>query len=745
MEVTSKSISVGGRELIIETGRMARLAGGAATVRYGETVVLCTATASPKADPSRGWFPLFVEYREKMYAGGKIPGGFFKREGRPGEKETLSARLIDRPCRPLFPEGFMHETQLVCQVLSYDAENDPDVLGIVGCGAALVLSGIPFQGPVAGVRVGMADGGYVINPTRAQLESSPLDVVVAGTADSVSMVEGSGEEISEAELLGAIRAGHEAVRAICGAIEELAGQTRRAPMVWSEPVKDAALVDRVGERSRAGIQSAMAVADKEERNRALDVVRSQALEAFAGELGDGFATAEGQIRRALEDVEYDVMRAQVLDEGRRADGRGPTDIRPIDIEVGVLPRTHGSALFTRGNTQSLGVVTLGTRQDQQMIDDLDPKWDKKFMLHYNFPPFSVGEVGRFGGTGRREIGHGALAERSLKKLLPAHEEFPYTIRIVSDILESNGSSSMASVCSGSLALMDAGVPLRKACAGIAMGLIKEADKVAVISDILGLEDHLGDMDFKVAGTRDGITGFQMDIKIKGVSFEILEQALSQGRDGRMHILDVMDRALAQTRESISVHAPRILTIVVPKQKIRDVIGSGGKVIRGLQEETGAKIDINDDGVVTIASIDSRGGEEALRRIEKIIEEPEIGRIYEGPVKSITTFGAFVEILPGRDGLVHISELEHRRVERVEDVTSEGEVMRVKLIGIDNQGRVKLSRKALLEKPEGAEATDDGSGSGEGGGEAPRGGQDREDRGSRGGRGRGGRDRERSRR
>jgi polyribonucleotide nucleotidyltransferase len=702
MATIKKTLDVGGKPMTIETGKLARLAGGAVMIGYGETMVLCTATASPKADPSRGWFPLFVEYREKMYAAGKIPGGFFKREGRPGEKETLSARLIDRPCRPLFPKGYMHETQLVCQVLSYDSDNDPDVLGIVGCAAALSISGIPFEGPVAGVRVGMIDGDYVINPSFDQLDESTIDVVVAGTADSVSMVEGSALEVSEADLLGAVRVGHEAIKEICATIEELKREVGRPEMAWSPPETDTELAGRVAQQARPAVEKAMMIADKDERNRALEAVRDSVATAMADELGDDYAAVEGQVRRAIDDVESDTMRGAIVKTGKRADGRDPTEIRSIEIEVGVLPRTHGSALFTRGNTQSLGVVTLGTRQDQQMIDDLDPKWDKTFMLHYNFPPFSVGEVGRFGGTGRREVGHGVLAERSLRTLLPDHEEFPYTIRIVSDILESNGSSSMASVCSGSLSLMDAGVPITKACAGIAMGLIKEDDEVVVLSDILGIEDHLGDMDFKVAGTRDGITGFQMDIKIKGVSFEVLERAVAQARNGRLHILGLMEQAIAGPRERISQHAPRILTIVVPKQKIRDIIGSGGKVIRGLQEETGAKIDIDDEGVVTIASIDGAGGEEALSRIEKIIEEPEIGKIYEGPVKSITTFGAFVEILPGRDGLVHISELEHRRVERVEDVTSEGEMMRVKLIGIDNQGRVKLSRKALLEKPEGGD-------------------------------------------
>ncbi|MFN2383693.1 MAG: polyribonucleotide nucleotidyltransferase, partial [Gemmatimonadota bacterium] len=678
--IITKTLSVGESPLIIETGRMARLAGGAVTVQCGETLVLCTATASPKADPSKGWFPLFVEYREKMYSAGKIPGGFFKREGRPGEKETLSARLIDRPCRPLFPEGYMHETQLVCQVLSYDATYDPDVLGIIGCGAALAISGIPFDGPVAGVRVAMVDGGYIINPSFAQLEASPMDLIVAGTAESVSMVEGSAQEVSEAELLGAIRAGHEAVAEICRGLETLKAEVNAEPMAWSRPVTDEALVSRIADQARDEIRAAMRIADKTERNAALAAVREKATAAFGAQPGEKAtegAAAPGLIGKVLEDVEYDAMRAQVLDEGVRADGRSLTDIRHITIETGVLPRTHGSALFTRGSTQSLGVVTLGTRLDQQMIDDLDPKWDKKFMLHYNFPPFSVGEVGRFGGTGRREIGHGALAERSLQGVLPPHEEFPYTIRIVSDILESNGSSSMASVCSGSLALMDAGVPIRKPCAGIAMGLIKENDRVAVLSDILGIEDHLGDMDFKVAGTRDGITGFQMDIKIKGVAIDILERAIDQAKAGRMHILDEMDRALASPRQDMSAWAPRILSIKVPKDKIRDIIGTGGKIIRGLQEETGAKIDIDDTGMVTIASIDGEGGERALKRIEALIEEPEIGRIYEGPVKSVTAFGAFVEILPGRDGLVHISELEYRRVDKVEDVVREGEVIQVK--------------------------------------------------------------------
>jgi polyribonucleotide nucleotidyltransferase len=734
---TTKTIRVGGEDLVIETGKMARLANGAVTVRYGETIVLCTATASPKADHSKGWFPLFVEYREQMYAAGKIPGGFFRREGRPGEKEVLSARLIDRPCRPMFPEGFMHETQLVCNVLSYDGTYDPDVLGIVGCGAALAVSGIPFDGPVAGVRVGMVDGEFVVNPSFEALEESDLDLVIAGTADSVVMVEGAGEEVSEETLLGAMEAGQRAIAEICGAIAELGREAGKPTMEWQPPLEDEALERNVRGKVESQVREAMRIADKEERNRTLDRIRDEATEAFKAELGDGYGERSNLIKNALKATEKSIMRGQIVDESVRADGRGPKEIRPIEIEVGVLPRTHGSALFTRGSTQSLGTVTLGTKQDQQMIDDLDPKWDKKFMLHYNFPPFSVGEVGRF-FTGRREIGHGALAERSLKPMLPPHEEFPYTIRIVSDILESNGSSSMASVCSGSLAMMDAGVPLRKACAGIAMGLVKEGEKVVVLSDIMGIEDFLGDMDFKVAGTRDGITGFQMDIKIKGVAFDVLRRAVEQAREGRMHILGEMEKVLSEPRQRLSRWAPRILSITVPKNKIRDIIGTGGKIIRAMQEETGAKIDIDDSGVVTIASIEGAGGEEALRRIEAIIEEPEIGRIYEGPVKSITAFGAFVEILPGRDGLVHISELEYRRVEKVEDVVHEGDMMRVKLIGIDNQGRVKLSRKALLEKPEGYVEPEPREDRGDG---ERRGGRDRGGR-DRGRGGRGGRDRER---
>jgi polyribonucleotide nucleotidyltransferase len=731
-EITSKTIRVGDEELVIETGRMARLANGSVTVRYGETIVLCTATTSPKPDHSKGWFPLFVEYREQMYSAGKIPGGFFKREGRPGEKEVLSARLIDRPCRPMFPDGFMHETQLVCNVLSYDATFDPDVLGIVGCSAALAVSGIPFDGPVAGVRVGMVDGQYVINPSFEQLEQSSLDLVIAGTADSTVMVEGAGDEVSEEDLLGAMETGQRAVAEICQAIEELKREAGKPRMEWKPPQQDEDLERRVRERAEPRVSEAMRIADKVERNHALDAIREEVTAAFDRELGEESGSKSHIVKDTLKQTEKSIMRGRIVKDGERADGRGPRDIRPITIEVGVLPRTHGSALFTRGSTQSLGTVTLGTKQDQQMIDDLDPKWDKTFMLHYNFPPYSVGEVGRF-FTGRREIGHGALAERSLKGLLPAHEEFPYTIRVVSDILESNGSSSMASVCSGSLALMDASVPIRKACAGIAMGLVKEGDDIVVLSDILGVEDFLGDMDFKVAGTRDGITGFQMDIKIQGVPFEVLKKAIKEARAGRMHILDVMDKALDEPRKELSRWAPRILSITVPKKKIREIIGTGGKVIRGLQEDTGAKIDINDEGVVTIASIDGEAGEEAMRRIQALIEEPEIGRIYEGPVKSITPFGAFVEILPGRDGLVHISELEYRRVEKVEDVVQEGEIMRVKLIGIDNQGRVKLSRKALLEKPEGYVAPEPREGgSGDGGERRGGGGRDR-------GRGRGGRD------
>jgi polyribonucleotide nucleotidyltransferase len=696
--VLRREIEIGGRTLTIEIGRMARLADGSVLVQYGGTAVLATVVASKEANYDRGYFPLFVEYREKSYAAGKIPGGFFKREGRPSEGEILAARQVDRPIRPLFPEGYMHEVQVVVTVMSYDQENDADVLGLLGASMALSVSEIPWQGPVSGVRIGRVDGRFIVNPTMAQVVEGDFEVVVAGTADSIVMVEGGARECSESDLLEALRIAQGELARLCefqNGVRRAIGKPKKE-FVARRP--DPELERRVEELSVEGVRHALRIPDKEQRQEAMRLLRATLLERLQAD-----AAAQGaaptpltphQIHELVEGIEKREMRRRILQEGVRADGRGLTDIRPITCEIGVLPRTHGSALFTRGQTQSLGVVTLGTSDDTQMIDDLEEVYHKTFMLHYNFPPFSVGEVGRIGSPGRREIGHGALAERSLKPLIPSQEAFPYTIRIVSDILESNGSSSMATVCSSSLALMEAGVPIARHCAGVAMGLVKEGDQVAVLSDILGLEDHLGDMDFKVAGTHAGVTAVQMDIKIGGISFEVLERALEQARAGRHHVLAAMESAITEARGEISQYAPRILTLTIAKDKIREVIGPGGKVIRGIVEETGAKIDVNDDGVVNIASVDPRAGQRALDRIREIVAEPEIGRIYDGVVKSVLAFGAFVEFMPGKDGLVHISELAVGRVEKVEDVLNLGDKVRVRLIGIDKQNRVKLSLRAV---------------------------------------------------
>ncbi len=724
--VLRRDIEVGGRTLTIEIGRMARLADGAVLVQYGGSAILATVVASKEANYERGYFPLFVEYREKSYAAGKIPGGFFKREGRPSEGEILAARQVDRPIRPLFPEGYMHEVQVVVGVVSYDQENDADVLGLLGASLALSVSDIPWQGPVSGVRVGRVDGQFIVNPTMEQIEKGDLEVVVAGTKDSIVMVEGGGKEASEADLLEALRIGQREIARLSEFQETVRAAIGKPKREFVARRPDPELERRVEALAAEGIRAALRVADKEQRQEAMRALRAEVLERlqpeaaaagpeWAGEAGALDARAVNALVEAIEKRE---MRRRILEEGVRADGRGVTDIRPITCEIGVLPRTHGSALFTRGQTQSLGVVTLGTSDDTQMIDDLEQVYHKTFMLHYNFPPFSVGEVGRIGGPGRREIGHGALAERSLKPLIPSQEAFPYTIRIVSDILESNGSSSMATVCSSSLALMEAGVPLARPCAGVAMGLVKEGDRVAVLSDIMGLEDHLGDMDFKVAGTRDGVTAVQMDIKIGGISFEVLERALEQARAGRHHVLDAMQAAIAAPRAEISQYAPRILTITIAKDKIREVIGPGGKVIRGIVEETGAKIDVNDDGVVNIASVDPRAGQRALDRIREIVAEPEIGRVYDGLVKSVLAFGAFVEFMPGKDGLVHISELAQGRVEKVEDVLNVGDRVRVRLIGIDKQNRVKLSLRAAddenwQERVNGERSRDEGGRGGSG--------------------------------
>jgi polyribonucleotide nucleotidyltransferase len=683
-----------GRQLILETGRMARQAHGSCLVQYGETVVLCTAAVqdSPTSLP---FFPLTIEYRERTYAAGKIPGGFIKREGRPSEKEILSARQIDRPIRPLFPEGFMHETQVFVTVLSADQENDADVLGLLGASAALTMSKIPFAEPVAAVRVGRIDGQWIMNPTFQQLQFSDLDIVVAGTENAITMVEGGAIEVPESEIAEALQIAHAGVQELVALQREFLADLSVPVMEWAPVEVPADLRSGVESAAESRIVEALNLKEKSERSQALATVR----EEVAAALEEEFPEQQRAIGIVLGDIEKSIMRRQILERGERADGRKTTEIRPIACDVGLLPRTHGSALFTRGQTQALAVATLGTSADEQRIDSIDAPQEtsKSFMLHYNFPPFSTGEVRPVRGTSRREIGHGALAERAIQPLLPAYDDFPYTIRVVSDVLESNGSSSMASVCGASLALMDAGVPLRGSCAGVAMGLIKEGDQVAVLSDILGLEDALGDMDFKVAGTREGVTSIQMDIKVDGLTLDIITEALEQARVGRLYILDVMDQALPTPREELSRYAPRIITMQVNPDKIGEVIGPKGKTIRSIQEETGTEISIDDSGLVTIASVSAEGSARAQEMVSAIAQDPEIGRIYEGVVKSTTTFGAFVEILPGVEGLVHISELQEGRTEKTEDVVKKGDATRVKLLSIDEKGRMRLSRKAALQE------------------------------------------------
>ncbi len=684
-----------GRRLIIETGRMARQADGAVLVQYGDTVVLVTAVAQ-RRPTHLPFFPLTIEYREKSYAAGKFPGGFIKREGRPGEKEIVSARQIDRPLRPLFPEDYKNETQIACFVISADQENDADVIGMLGASAALTLSPIPWAGPIAGVRVGRLDGEWLVNPTFQQVEMCDLELVVAGTADSIVMVEGACLEVSEREFLEAMAVGHEAIRELIELQEELDEITGGStPKFEYEPVvADPELKDRVEGVAAPRVEEALELPVKEERNQALSALRDELVDEFDAE----FPESTRDIRDIVRDIEKKTMRARILDSGERIDGRGLDEIRSITCEVGILPRTHGSALFTRGQTQALCVTTLGTVSDEQRIDSIDVREEtsKSFMLHYNFPPFSVGEVRMFRGPGRREIGHGMLAERALQSLLPPYEEFPYTVRIVSDVLESNGSSSMATVCGGSLALMDAGVPVRAACAGIAMGLIKEGDRTAILTDILGVEDALGDMDFKVAGTAQGITAVQMDIKATGLTMATMEEALERARRARLEILDVMSQTLRDPRSEMSRYAPRITTIQINPQKIGEVIGPKGKTVRAIQEETGAEINIEDTGVITISSVSGEGGERAREMIEAIVEEPEIGRVYRGVVKNTTTFGAFVEIIPGVEGLCHISELEEGRTEQTEDVVKPGDEVMVKLLSVDDRGRLKLSRRAAMQ-------------------------------------------------
>jgi polyribonucleotide nucleotidyltransferase len=689
--VVKKEIELGRRLFSIETGKYAKQANGSVMVRYGDTMVLVTAVAANEAKEGLDYFPLQVEYREKTSAAGKFPGGYIKREGRPTEKEILSARLCDRPIRPLFPESFNNETQVIAMVLSYDGENDPDVLAACGASAALSISDIPFDGPMSEVRVGRVNGEFIVNPTQEQLKLSDIELVVAGTADSIMMVEGESKEVSEQELLDALKFAQSEIRKIVELQNQLRAEAGKTKWIVQEKTVDENLKKDVYDLAEVKFKEIVySVLAKEERS-----AKNKELSEFVKQsLAEKYPEQEKVIGEILHDMEKDLMRERILKEGIRLDGRNTTQVRPITIELGNLPRTHGSALFTRGETQSLTNVTLGTKDDEQTVDGLLEEYSKKFYLQYNFPPFSVGEVGRMGGVGRREIGHGNLAERSLKQVLPSEEVFPYTIRIISDILESNGSSSMATVCAGSLAMMDAGVPVSKAVSGIAMGLVKEGNKYAIITDILGNEDHLGDMDFKVAGTSDGITGFQMDIKIQGISFEIMEKALHQAQEGRIHILSKMNEAISKPEETLSPFAPRLITMMVATDQIGLVIGPGGKTIQGMQRLYGVNINIADDGTIHIASPNKESAQQAKEYIKKLTATPEVGEIYEGVVTKIVDFGAFVEILPGKEGLLHISQIDNKRVNKVSDYLKVGDKISVKLLKIEN-GKFSLSRKELL--------------------------------------------------
>jgi polyribonucleotide nucleotidyltransferase len=687
--VYRKELNWGGRRLVLETGKVARQADGAVLATYGETTVLCTAVSVKSARPGQDFFPLTVNYQEKTFAAGKIPGGFFKREGRPSEKETLVSRLIDRPLRPLFASGFVNETQVVCTVLSHDLENDPDIVAMIGASAALTISGIPFLGPIAGARVGYVDGNYVLNPILSQLSRSELDLVVAGTSEGVLMVESEAKELPEHVMLGAVTFGHREFQPVIQAIIDLAETCAREP--WSLPSKPPEL-EEIGARLRDAvgplIEAAYATLGKQDRSNRLDEAKAKLTELFSDEAQHAVAL------KLFKDIEKEIVRGAILRDGHRIDGRDTRTVRPISCDVGILPRAHGSALFTRGETQALVVATLGTGQDEQVIDALEGEYRENFMLHYNFPPYATGEAGRMGSPGRREVGHGKLAWRAIRPLLPTKDSFPYTIRVVSEITESNGSSSMASVCGASLALMDAGVPLPRSVAGIAMGLIKEPEGFAVLSDILGDEDHLGDMDFKVAGTEQGVTALQMDIKITSITEEIMRIALDQARDGRNHILGEMANALTGARDEVSNNAPRITSFSIPKDKIREVIGSGGKVIREITETTGAKIDIDDDGTIKVAAVDGNAAQAAIDWIRGIVAEPELGVIYNGKVVKVVDFGAFVNFLGSRDGLVHISELAPQRVGKVADVVKLGDNVKVKVLGFDDRGKVKLSMRQV---------------------------------------------------
>ncbi|MFI4889603.1 MAG: polyribonucleotide nucleotidyltransferase [Steroidobacterales bacterium] len=690
MSATKKSFQYGDHTVTIETGELARQADGAVLVTMNDTVVLCTAVGLKKATPGRDFFPLTVNYQEKTYAAGRIPGGFFKREGRPTEKETLTSRLIDRPIRPLFPEGFINEVQVVASVLSVNAEVDPDIAALLGASAALAISGMPFLGPIGAARVGYRNGSYILNPTASQLLESELDLVVAGTQEGVLMVESEASGLNEEVMLGAVMFGHEQMQIAIKAINELAAEAGKPKWNWVAPEPHTELKEAVRELAEKTLTDAYAITEKQQRHAKIGEIKNTVLGALA--TGDGAKFTADQVGTEFFNLEYRLVRARILDGHPRIDGRDTKTVRGISIRTGVLARTHGSALFTRGETQALVVATLGTGRDAQIIDGLSGERKDAFMLHYNFPPFSVGETGMMGSPKRREIGHGNLAKRGVKAVMPGMDKFPYVIRVVSEILESNGSSSMASVCGTSLALMDAGVPVKAPVAGVAMGLVKEGSRFKVLTDILGDEDHLGDMDFKVAGTKDGITALQMDIKITSITREIMHVALDQARSGRLHILGEMNKVIAKPRDEMSEWAPTIITLKIDPEKIRDVIGKGGAVIRQITEETGTSIDIENDGTVKIASVQGAAGREAQRRIELITADVEVGRIYEGKVARLMDFGAFVTILPGRDGLVHISQISEERVERVGDKLKEGDVVRVKVLEVDRQGRVRLSMR-----------------------------------------------------
>jgi polyribonucleotide nucleotidyltransferase len=691
----TKTFQYGQHQVTLETGEIARQASGAVLVSIEDTVILATVVARKDAKPGQDFFPLTVDYVEKTYAAGKIPGGFFKREGRPSEKETLTSRLIDRPIRPLFPEGYLNEVQIIIHVLSVNPEIDPDIAAMIGASAALCISGVPFNGPIGAARVGYANGQYILNPTVQQLKTSQMDLVVAGTETAVLMVESEAQQLSEEIMLGAVVFGHDQMKAVIDAIHELVRDGGKPEVQWAPPAKNEALIARVAHFAEAKIRDAYLTKDKQERTAKLKAATSEVLADLAAE-----ATAEApdaaEVGNILFDMEAKIVRSQILEGEPRIDGRDTRTVRPIAIRTSVLPRTHGSALFTRGETQALVVATLGTARDSQKIDALMGEFTDSFMLHYNMPPFATGETGRVGTPKRREIGHGRLAKRALIAALPSAEEFSYSVRLVSEITESNGSSSMASVCGGCLALMDAGVPMKEHVAGIAMGLIKEGGKFAVLSDILGDEDHLGDMDFKVAGTRNGITALQMDIKIMGITKEIMQVALAQAKEGREHILGEMQKAMPHVKTELSDFAPRLITIKINPEKIRDVIGKGGAVIRALTEETGTQIDISDEGVVTIASVDAAAGQEAKRRIEELTASVEVGKTYDGVVLKLLDFGAIVQVMPGKDGLLHISQIANERVNAVADYLKEGQAVRVKVLETDDRGRLKLSMKAAEE-------------------------------------------------